>query len=288
MKYYCTLSDFNYLARGCALYNSVAKYGDFTLYYLALDKRCYDKLRQLRLPNVEVYYIEQIPLEEAMKDKFSYEEYCWMLASYFTDYLLVNKNISHIMYLDSDLFFFADPALIFADIGEYSVGISPHRDVSSLDTYYGKYNVGVVYFKGNAFGKSVLRWWRDSVLAKTEGFYGDQKYLDYFIAKFGKDQVCEIDICYIAPWNLRLYVYDLYKDTGKLMWGKELQTLVYAHFSGFEYDLVNGTYHNSRKHRVQTLNYTLYDEPVIHLLYNQYYEAIKAAHKQIERPNILI
>ena len=52
MKYNCcTLSDYNYLLKGLVLYDSLEKHNkeDFRLYYLCLDQKTYDKLKELNL-----------------------------------------------------------------------------------------------------------------------------------------------------------------------------------------------------------------------------------------------
>ena len=60
-----TLSDRNYIINGLCLYDSLVKYtGDnFTLYYLAMDAFTEDKLRELELPNLVVYTLEDIERE---------------------------------------------------------------------------------------------------------------------------------------------------------------------------------------------------------------------------------
>ena len=177
MKYFCTLSDKNYLPLGIALYKSLKEHckEEFTLYYLCLDKESEEILHNLAYDDIRTVTLFQLEktsfdLQVAKKNR-PYNEYCWTLASYFTHWLLKDPQVKHISYIDSDIFFYQDPDIIYKEIGDKSVGIIAHRHncVGNTD---GAYNVGIIYFKNDEKGKDVLTWWKDAVLYK--------KYPEYF------------------------------------------------------------------------------------------------------------
>lgn len=293
-KYHlCTVSDYQYLTRGMALYESLISSGfDFNLYYLCIDEKSYFKLKSLNLKHIIVDYLNDIKSDDLTKRKNEifdgdytykpYDDFCWVLASYYSNYLMQERQVSHIMYLDSDLFFYHSPQSIFDNIGDKSVGITPHRNMY-LTNEQGFYNVGVIYFKNDETGRQVLKWWRDSVLFKScieFSTYGDQKYLDNFIPKFGSENIKEIDTAYIAPWNLRLYVFDIFLKTGEIIWGRDIEKVIYFHFSGFQYDINKDSYICSTKHPIITLNYKMYEDLTISKIYKNYYMNLKNAYKK--------
>jgi len=56
---------------------------------------------------------------------------------------------------------------------------------------YGKYNVGLLMFKNDQRGMTVLKWWKDKCNEWCYGRlekdrYGDQMYLNQFQTKFSK------------------------------------------------------------------------------------------------------
>ena len=161
------------MLQGVTLFKSLVDKSkeDFVLYYLCLDIETYDSIS-----NINRYYNNIIPIKlEQLEKEFSeleeaknnrrYDEYCWMFASWFSKYLVNTYEINHIMYVDSDVYFIKNPQIVFDEIDEKSVGIMMHRHVTEKSTY-GKYNVGIIYFKSNKKGLEVLEWWKDAVINK--------------------------------------------------------------------------------------------------------------------------
>ena len=236
MMNFCTLYDSNYISKGLALYLSIAKYtDDFTMYVMAMDRKCQEMLNALAFKHVVVDCIEDIDdskLAEA-KDNRSRAEFCWTCGSYTTDFFLHKYELPDITYLDSDLMFFCSPQVVFDELEKKnaSVGLAPHF---TKYPWTGKYCVQYVYFKNDKDGRNCLRWWRDECLKWCysrfeDGKYGDQKYLDYFASKF--DHVCDIENrgVGIAYWNMKNY--RLIKN--KIEYKGTEWPQVFFHYSGF-------------------------------------------------------
>jgi len=279
MKYFCTLSDYNYLAKGLALYKSLKKNSSesFLLYYLYLDERTKNALEKLNFPELKIIGLSEIENKElkiARTDR-SYTEFCYTLASYFLYYLINTLNIDHMTYIDSDIFFYKDPDIIYKEIKEKSVGIIAHRHNSVGSDQDGTYNVGVVYFKNNEMGKKVLFWWMDAVLNKLYPEYygcGDQRYLEGFIPRFGEENICIADRTFGhgAPWNYRLYSFDKINE-GLIIWNSIEQPFVFNHFSRLTYDLgTNWINYTSGMYVDHTLNYAVFNNSIIQDLYKNY------------------
>ena len=210
---FCTLFDRNYIFRGLALYNSIAKFCfDFELWILCLDKDCYDMLEKMNLKNVNLILLENIESEELLRAKAnrSYPEYCWTLGSFFTNYVMVNNDIDHITYLDSDIYFFYSPESLYKEMGDKSVLIIKHnyeKKLRYLEKKSGKYNVAFIIFKNNDCGRRVLSDWKDKCLEwcynkHENGRFGDQKYLDYWENDYNCIKISKKIGADVAPWNV--------------------------------------------------------------------------------------
>lgn len=233
---FCTLYDSNYISKGLALYLSIAKYtDDFTMYVMAMDRKCQEMLNALAFKHVVVDCIEDIddPKLAEAKCNRSRAEFCWTCGSYTTDYFLHNYELPDITYLDSDLMFFCSPQVVFDELKNKnaSVGLAPHFTNNPL---FGHYCVQYVFFKNDKDGSGCLRWWKDECLkwcySKLEdGKYGDQKYLDYFADRF--ENVCEIENrgVGIAVWNM----YNNKYEDGTVCYNKQYWPFVFFHYSNF-------------------------------------------------------
>jgi len=274
VKYFCTLSDKNYLNQGLALLRSLREVtqGSFELNYLCLDEETFTALKDE--PDVRPHKLAEVEAsrEQILKFKKSnaYPDYCWSLASTFCRYLLEQVDLPHVLYVDSDIYFYKDPQIIYDEQGDKSVGIIRHRHntASSPD---GEFNVGIVYFKNDDVGTSCLQWWNDCVLEGNRpdlATCGDQKYLEEFVPMFG-DSVCVLDKTFAhgAPWNFRLYVYDDYYSDGTVVWGDKQQPLVFNHFSRIGTDPPSPTRGQYQDH---TLNYQVFNIPVVRGFYERY------------------
>jgi len=316
MKYLCTLSDWNYLAKGLALYESLKKTSSepFFLFYLCLDDRSFEKLKVLNYS--EIIPVSLREMEEThishfreladqlrtAKSNRPYNEYCWTLASYFCWHLIkwghlygrvasqeaTQGKIDRLAYIDSDIYFYGDIEKFYAEVGTRSVGIIAHRH-NAIGDRDGAYNVGVIYFKDDPVGRKCLFWWMDAVLNKKYPELqtcGDQKYLERFIPDFGADNVAVVDqtIGHGAPWNYRLYRWDKFSE-GKIVWGSQEQPFLFNHFSRFSYDISNDTINfTSGKYGDHTLNGSVFSIPQIFEMYRSYYLELKRIHNTILAP----
>lgn len=305
MKIFTTLSDSHYMDKGIAMYNSLLETSseDFVLHYLCLDQKCYDiftklKVRYKKFDKMIIDNLSTIEKQSSWvdfqehkkqfpsKDLESYMDYCFVLASYYTNYLYNNMPPTDITYLDSDLYFYKDINLLYKEIGNKSIGIIPHRHISLTD-YYGLYNVSFVYFKNNKIAKDVLYWWKDAVLTRKYPELhtcGDQKYLDEFIPRFGEENICVINKnSYGAPWNYRLYVYDQLEKNGNIIYGNESQPLVFNHFSKFVCDYDNNRYiPDNGTYNGFTCDQRIYNIPQLKKLHDNYFEILKGINKVIK------
>jgi hypothetical protein len=117
-----------------------------------------------------------------------------------------------VTYLDSDLFFFAPPDPIYAEMKGAAFGIIPHRFTQRLTDHrrFGIYNVGWVSVRRRDEGIAALRWWRERCIEwcydRVEGDrFADQRYLDRLPELFTGVHVIGHLGANLAPWNFADY-----------------------------------------------------------------------------------
>ena len=162
MVNFCTLFDSNYLDKGIALYRSLDKVcDDFCLYIYCFDKKCQAILDQLELKHAKTIYYEEMETKEllAVKPSRSRAEYCWTCTPITIEYTLNKFSLENCTYIDSDLYFYSSPQIIFDEINEKKsdIAITPHRFCNDkyghkLEERNGKYCVEFNFFRNNKNG----------------------------------------------------------------------------------------------------------------------------------------
>ena len=171
----------------------------------------------------------------AVKDERDSWEYCWTAKGPACRYLFATEpDLDVLTYVDGDLHFSSSPAPMFAELGDRSILVTPHRTPGDDDNSTGLYNAGWITFRNDAVGNAALDWWRERCLEwcydrGEPGRYGDQKYLDQLPARFGGVQECESPAVGLALWNESAHTVELAADGPPLVDG---EPLVYFHHSG--------------------------------------------------------
>lgn len=238
--YFCTLFDYNYISKGIALYLSLEKVTEnFHLYVMAFDRRCYEKLTELKLKHMTVENWDdwETPEIKAVKGDRNRAEYCWTCGPTVIYHFLTKNNLPDITYLDSDLFFIGNPKSAFDEIGAASVAITEQGISKEAEELYGKYCVQFMFFKNDSNGIDALTWWRDSCIdwcyqRFEDNKFGDQKYLEQFPEKFKGVYVMTNPGVGIAPWNMYRYKY---RNKGEIILhnNKEFES-IFFHMHGLK------------------------------------------------------
>ena len=175
--------------------------------------------------------IRALAATKAGRNRF---EYCCTATPALPLHLLENRpELEEITYLDADLFFFSSPEPLFAELGDASVLITPHRFPDYLRHYEanGIFNVQFMTFRSDERGMAALRWWHDRCvewcyLRLEDGKFADQKYLDDWPDRFEGVHVLRHPGGGLAPWNIDRHA--LRRENGQVLVDGE--PLVFFHF----------------------------------------------------------
>lgn len=240
--HFCTLFDKNYLTRGLALCSSLLRHSQpFKLWILCMDEITYDVLSRLNLDSVVLIKLSDFEDEKLVKVKptRTVGEYCWTCTPSLPLYIFNNfPEVKIISYLDADLYFYSSPEPIFAELGENSIMIIPHR-FSSLrkekEKKAGIYNVSMVVFRKDKNGLACLKWWRERCLEwcynrYENGKIGDQKYLDKFPKLFKGVHILKHIGANAMDTNIRQY--RLRQESDQFFVNESL--LIFYHFASLK------------------------------------------------------
>jgi hypothetical protein len=225
MRHYCTMFDSAYLAKGLAMIGSLLKHSSqgVQIHVLALDEACRETLFSLELESVMIWpfsIVDEVTGLSELKKTRTHQEWCWSCGSIFTDYMWAHVN-DELTYIDADCFFFSDPEIVFDEIGEKSIAITPHRFAKKDEARLlpnGKYAVQWVTFRGDVGRKCLSKWAQQCrewcFYRHEDGKFADQKYLDTWMRDY-PGEVCEIENpgVGLAPWNIANYSVGKAGDT---------------------------------------------------------------------------
>lgn len=216
------------------MYQSLKKESDlFHLYIFAFDDRSCELLNKMKLEHVTVIPLNDFEDTELLKvkDSRSAGEYCWTCTPSTIKYCIDKYSLESCTYLDADLYFYSNPAVLIEEMVNKSVLITEHRYTQEYDqsATSGIYCVQFMTFKNDENGMKVLNWWKDACnkwcFARVEdGKFGDQKYLDNWTTRFDGVHVLKNLGGGVAPWNVQQY--DISDKDFKL---------IFYHFHNFKF-----------------------------------------------------
>lgn len=284
----CTLFDKNYMHKGIAMYQSLCEtlMSDFVLYVLCIDDEVFDRLQKLNLPGIWLFQLSAIEKNDIelqvtkLLPPSNYgsqrDNYIWALAPYFINYVLTRyiEEGQQLMYVDSDIYFYESPEIIFEQAGGCPLALHTHRFSGDFNTNNdtGWFNVGVVVLSNYPKGREISRFWKKLVMSTNHEWYekygtcGDQKYLELiYLLNATETSIFDNEIpgfVHGAPWCCN----DL-----------EGKNISFFHFSHFCHDLKNDTWKDSYKGEWNPTQHSN-----IKTLYEEYFKAIKLAESIIK------
>jgi putative methyltransferase (TIGR04325 family) len=237
---YCTYFDHNYLSRGLLMLQSLRSVDAETpIFVLALSDLAATVLRDCAPPGVVVMTLSRLEAEFpellALKQERAGIDYVFTVKPFLTLHFFAESGAETLMYVDSDVHFYADPRAALDRLGAASIAITAHRfSADRLDLVkYGGFNSGWVVFRRDAEGMACLRQWADDCLAwchdrVEDGRFGDQGFLDAWPERYPALAVVEHKGVNLAVWNVDNYTLD--ERDGQVTVDGE--PLIFYHFHG--------------------------------------------------------
>ena len=286
MNHFCTYCDRVYAARLRCLYDSLRAQGEaFRLHVLCFDAEIEAAVRAVGSADLVAVPLADVlaadPEFAAVREQRTAVEFFFTATPVFVRYCFgCEPEADRITYLDADLFFFGPVSAVFAEQGEASVGLVPHRFPERLKErlVYGTYNVSWVSFRRDRDGLAALEWWRERCIEwchdRVEaGRFADQGYLDEFPRRFGGVRVLDHAGINAAPWNME--GVRVAQSDGQVEVNG--QSLWFYHFQGIR-ELVPGWFDPGLRGYGAALGPELRD-----LVYRPYLEKLAAMQERLRR-----
>ncbi len=290
---FCTLFDSYYLDKGLVLYRSLEQVtDDFALYIFCFDDKSEEILKKMELKHAIILSYRDIEKDEPRllkaKEERSKAEYCWTCTPVIIEYVLKHYDVSSCTYIDSDLYFFADPKPLFDEIKDSgcNILITPHRFPDTAKgrktcKRSGKYCVEFNYFDRTDNATEALTWWKERCLEWCYHIYeadrmGDQKYLEKFPKLFKGVRELANKGGGVAPWNFAQYTLadKTGRDDGIFLREKstgEVFPIIFYHFQNIRFISDNIINSSSESHSKKTKD----------AVYPRYLKAIRDCRKEL-------
>ena len=238
----------NYLTKALVMYDSLqtVRGDDFHLYYFAFDDATYDILKKLNYPNITVIHLHELEGQNdalrSVKEKRSKAEYFFTCTPQIIDYCLKKFHLNNIVYVDADLYFYADPKILFDEMKGKSVLITEHNYYPPVQSHpSGRFCVQFVPFINNGDGNEVLADWKGKCLdwcymRAENGKWADQGYLTEWPERFSQVHIMQNPGAGLAGWNIDRYRFKM-TDSGPIVYDRILKKnidLVFFHFHGLK------------------------------------------------------
>lgn len=281
---YCVLSDSRYLPRALVMYESLRAHSaePFDLDFYSFDGKTSTILRQLALPGVRVFPIEEIETPEMRRARAGRSplEYIWTCKPLALEHsLLHSPRADGVAYVEADLLFCGDPAILFNELGDGSLLLTPHycspRSWVPEVPRSGKYCAQFLWCRNDAQGREALSLWGAWCLEwcydrYDEGRCGDQKYLERLPILFGGVREVRSRASALGPWNTPT---GLFRDGGGRLFLQGAPVAFY-HFHHFR-PLGGGYYQLTHGYPVS--------RDAVDLIYRPYIAAYEGALRRLRR-----
>lgn len=253
MMVFSTLFNSGYLDKGIVMFKSLqAVASDFRLYIVAFDDKCYEALQKYKCSQIIPISLTEFEDERLLRAKSNRteQEYCWTCSCHTIKYVIEHYHESECTYIDADMYFYANPQILFDEImaSGCDVSIIEHRMGDNKENrrvlqLSGKFCVEFNTFYATDNGMQILNWWCDKCLelctVKQDGVhFGDQKYLDDWEKRFSGVHVLQHPGAGVAPWNVARYrLVEKCGDDIKIRFEADhsVNSLIFYHFQAMKY-----------------------------------------------------
>jgi hypothetical protein len=279
---YITYFDQRYLPRALVMLRSLRRHDpEARVFPLCFDALAFDVVSSLADPMIApIEAAALIAFEPRLPD--CAERGRW--AFYATHKPLLplyvfaqHPELAALAHIDADTWFFAAPAPLYAELGDASVGLSPHRLSPPYEHYevYGKFNAGFIYWRHDETALRCLEDYRADCLSwcynrvEPDGRYMNQGYLTTWPDRYPNVHVLQHPGANLAFWNIaRHHLAEKPSLTA------DGEPVVFYHFSNLYQD-------RNRVWRTQYAGLGPQHRLVLRALYHPYLSEIEKTDRQL-------
>jgi len=247
---FCTLFDQGFLSRGIALIRSLERhFPSFRIHVLCLDPEVERVLSAMADPRVCPVALSELesarPALLEAKAQRTRREYCWTLTAPGMEHFLRTRGLSHLIYLDADIWFVnPDSQTLARELEGCSVYITPHHYARQYDQSEkgGIYCVQFVFIRNDEQGRKILENWAHQCIEwcfdrQEPGRFGDQKYLDAWPSLSPAVRVSADPGLGLAPWSAVRFEVESQVDSGPVIRDAasgRMHRISFFHFHGLK------------------------------------------------------
>lgn len=218
MMHYCSIVNEQYIERALALWRSLQTHCyPFCWWVMALDQTTLDTLEPLAnavvIPfgSYSTRGISITPALEEARTRLQENVFIWACKPTWLLYLLNIVQMTQLIYVDSDCYFFNSPETMYQEIGDVPIALTPHRFSPKQGHFVvnGRFNGGFIYLCNQPYVQSCLKQWSTICIKHQNGRHTEQRHLDTWPINYGAYPI-EHKGVNLAPWNQAdQYVYTL-------------------------------------------------------------------------------
>ena len=242
----CTIVSRNYLHFARTLCRSfLAQHPHSRFFVLVVDRA--DEGRSPCAEPFETVWVEELGLPDfrSIAFKFSILELNTNVKPSFLKWLLANRGLERLIYLDPDIFVYSPLVEVDTILRTKDLVLTPHilspiednkRPAESDFLRSGVFNLGFIGVSNRAGSLGFLDWWERRCLSKgfseqSAGLFVDQKWLDLAPCLFAGTEILRSPAYNVAYWNLHERRIDCVGGRSLVNGAEELR---FFHFSGVD------------------------------------------------------
>lgn len=252
----CTIITKSYLPYARTLASSLAKHNpDVNLYVLLADN--IDNYFDPSLEPFKFIYLEDLSepnIVEQMCFYYTPFELCCGLRGLLHEYMFKKTDAQKWLFLDSDIMVFNSLTVIFNQLENSSILLTPHITIPTTDNNYAEPNCEITYLKSGLYNagflglsrtdtsRKFISWFKDRLKSFSfhdyaskdyisRGLFVDQLWLNLVPLYFKEVKLCLEPGANLGHWNIFDRLFD--KDSlGNIT--VDEKPLLFIHFSGWD------------------------------------------------------
>ncbi|MDY0384734.1 hypothetical protein [Trichlorobacter sp.] len=241
----CTIVSMNYYSYARTLYASFNQHNPGAMFFVLLvDKKPVDV--EFSSEPFEVIEISDLAIDSFAQMAFQFDivELNTNVKPAFMEFILKERNISKLIYLDPDILVYRSMEHLIELLDSYEIILTPHCNSRIDDNLRpseqdflqnGVFNLGFIAVSNGNEAFKFLDWWGNRCLmlgfSETRtGLFVDQKWVNFAPCFFDRVLILKHPGYNMAYWNLHERILDQQEEH----WTVNGYPLVFYHFSGID------------------------------------------------------